>query len=441
MAGIAEDKILVLEFGTYSIKLKVGTDDVGSLPNLEIRSQIGIPSDLLTSVEEEDAPRSKRISDENLKSAFTEGKLVLGSELTKYFSADKPSAEKGPIKVFDTLNEDGIIDWSCLKLLLIHLLACELEIALDDNDSALLVAVPLSWPKVDLEHLSQLCFENLNSPALFILPQPLATLYGYGVSNGLVVDIGYSSTKLTPIIDCCVIGYGHSTLAFGTKDFDELLLEYILGNTELQSTFSEVKLDLDLVQYLREAGYLSFIKKEGVLNDGSSRVSPSKSNFDLAQNTVKIEYNGTTIQVKEALLEVSECVFATSLKNMPSLAQQLIDGIFQAIERCDPEKRSLLWDNIALSGGFSCAKGLGKSLEQALQARMPITENSGLSQSTPIKVTPMPEYFSKWKGNPHLATMLGSTITAKYVFQDPKLHITKLDYSESGPLIIHNKSA
>lgn len=81
----------------------------------------------------------------------------------------------------------------------IHLLVCELEISLQDNDSALLIAVPLAWPKVVLEQLTQLCFETLNCPALFILPQPLATLYGYGVGNGLVVDIGYSSTskKLT----------------------------------------------------------------------------------------------------------------------------------------------------------------------------------------------------------------------------------------------------
>ncbi|KAI0220483.1 hypothetical protein L0F63_006027 [Massospora cicadina] len=209
----------------------------------------------------------------------------------------------------------------------IHVLVRELEITLDDNDSAVLAAVPLSWPKVHLEMLAQLFFEGLNSPALYILPQPLATLYGYGVGNGLVVDIGYTSTsklllwhmtdqlELTPIVDCCIVSYGHNTIAFGTKDFDNFLLEHIASNSELQAAFSEVKLDLDLVQYLREAGHLNFAKKDAPPAEAPSHASP-KSDTVPPSSKLMLEYNGSTIEVNETLLEINEQMFPSKIASL-----------------------------------------------------------------------------------------------------------------------------
>lgn len=49
------------------------------------------------------------------------------------------------------------------------------------------------------ERITQICFEKLNVTGLSIFDRPLMQLYSANVTSGLVIDVGYQSTDVTPI--------------------------------------------------------------------------------------------------------------------------------------------------------------------------------------------------------------------------------------------------
>ena len=75
-----------------------------------------------------------------------------------------------------------------------QLLFRELDIKKSRNEHPVLLAVPVDWTKEEHERITQIAFENLNVPGLYIAPQPLLALYGCGSVSGLVVDIGHNMT-------------------------------------------------------------------------------------------------------------------------------------------------------------------------------------------------------------------------------------------------------
>ena len=53
----------------------------------------------------------------------------------------------------------------------------------------LLTEAPFS-PRKQAERMAEFFFEKMQSPALYIAPQPLLSLYSVGKDTGIVVEIG-----------------------------------------------------------------------------------------------------------------------------------------------------------------------------------------------------------------------------------------------------------
>jgi actin-related protein len=83
------------------------------------------------------------------------------------------------------------------------------------------VLIPNSWSHSDLEKITQILFEKLNVPALYLLEEPLAAMYGVGNITGLVIDIGHETTDITAIYDNTPIQVDYS-IDVGGKTNDSL---------------------------------------------------------------------------------------------------------------------------------------------------------------------------------------------------------------------------
>lgn len=46
---------------------------------------------------------------------------------------------------------------------------------------------------------TKVAFEVLNVLGLLLVEQPLAAAYGYNISSGLIIDIGYDSTGIRAV--------------------------------------------------------------------------------------------------------------------------------------------------------------------------------------------------------------------------------------------------
>lgn len=90
--------------------------------------------------------------------------------------------------------------------------------------------------------------------------------------------------------------------------------------------------------------------------------------------------------------------------------------------KCDVDVRKDLYNNIVLSGGTTMFPGIAERLSKEVSALAP--------SSMKIKVVAPPERkFSVWIG--------GSILSSLSTFQT--MWITKAEYDESGPSIVHRK--
>lgn len=90
--------------------------------------------------------------------------------------------------------------------------------------------------------------------------------------------------------------------------------------------------------------------------------------------------------------------------------------------KCDVDVRKDLYGNIVLSGGTTMYPGIAERLNKEVVALAP--------SSMKIKVVAPPERkFSVWIG--------GSILASLSTFQS--MWITKAEYDESGPGIVHRK--
>ena len=95
---------------------------------------------------------------------------------------------------------------------------------------------------------------------------------------------------------------------------------------------------------------------------------------------------------------------------------------YQTIMKCDVDIRKDLYANIVLSGGTTMFPGIGERMTKELTALAPSTMK--------IKVVAPPERkYSVWIG--------GSILSSLSTFQ--QMWISKAEYDESGPAIVHRK--
>jgi len=100
----------------------------------------------------------------------------------------------------------------------------------------------------------------------------------------------------------------------------------------------------------------------------------------------------------------------------------LHEAIFGSIMKCDIDIRKDLYANNVLSGGTTMYPGIADRMQKEITALAPSTMK--------IKIIAPPERkYSVWIG--------GSILASLSTFQT--MWITKAEYDESGPSIVHRK--
>ncbi|KAJ0398084.1 hypothetical protein P43SY_001174 [Pythium insidiosum] len=153
--------------------------------------------------------------------------------------------------------------------------------------------------------------------------------------------------------------------------------------------------------------------KAGFAGDDAPRaVFPSIKSYELP--------DGNVIVIGNERFRTPEVLFQPSM--IGKEASGIHDCTFQTIMKCDVDIRKDLYCNIVLSGGTTMFPGIGERMTKELTALAPSTMK--------IKVVAPPERkYSVWIG--------GSILSSLSTFQ--QMWISKAEYDESGPSIVHRK--
>ncbi|KAK8725122.1 hypothetical protein OTU49_011156, partial [Cherax quadricarinatus] len=130
--------------------------------------------------------------------------------------------------------------------------------------------------------------------------------------------------------------------------------------------------------------------------------------------------DGQVITIGNERFRCPEALFQPSFLGMESAGVH--ETVHSSIMRCDIDIRKDLFANIVMSGGTTMYPGIADRMQKEITALAPATIK--------IKIIAPPERkYSVWIG--------GSILASLSTFQT--MWITKEEYDESGPGIVHRK--
>jgi actin len=245
-------------------------------------------------------------------------------------------------------------------------------------------------------------------PAMYIHLQAVLALYASGRTTGCVLDCGAGGTRIVPVYE----GY---SVPHATTSFD-------LGGTDMTS---------QLCRCLTERGYsLSTASELEIARDLKEKLAYVAQNFDhemrAAEESSSIVTelpDGSAVTIGSERFRCAEVLFQPPPGSSSKMAG-VHDAVYEAVMACDSDIRLGLVGSILLCGGSTMLPGFAGRLRTELQALFPWA----LVREMHV-VAPADRRSSVWVG--------GSVLASLSVFQ--QLWISKAEYDESGPAIVHRK--
>uniref|UniRef100_A0A6B2LBE7 Actin n=1 Tax=Arcella intermedia TaxID=1963864 RepID=A0A6B2LBE7_9EUKA len=259
-------------------------------------------------------------------------------------------------------------------------------------------------PKANREKIVQLAFETFNTPAAFVSLEPVLSLVASGGNTGLVLHIGEGCCTTLASLDGYMIQRCTQRTDLAGRALTEFLGRLLGERGYALGTEAEMEVARDIKE-----------KHCYVARDLDAETEAAASRAALERYRLP---DGHTLLLGSERFRCAELLFRPGLMGREELGVH--EMVHLAGQSAEVGERMELYSRVLLSGGSTLFPGLEDRLQQELAALVP--------PSLKVRVIAPPERGRLvWIGGSILASLSHC------------LWISKEEYEETGPIIVHSK--